>query len=842
MSLGSRIASRGKAALTATPASTPKEPLLFLYPQWVRNSSTATTAEGIYGNNGQSIGSTYDHPIFVDSHLSKAETDDVPSSNSRLNLAQDETSNTLSKVDPDEGTILTTDHSRPSDAKGRIRGLKTSRAPTVLRVSTPAEQRVRKILSQVQQVEDSNTNKSRTRKAYQLFRKEQLRSWVPDWRVILADLNKHTIQHGKWLDKAIIVEVPEKSAAKLMSGVDDSIWDIGARYDCSVTLGDRKDIKEGHLSFVISGPATAISKSTADALRIAPDAVVKASVKEVAAGSEAEMKNESEIIPATSTSIAMAHIPGRDGTVRNVLSKTRSMNQALPADKIPRPAVWSIASFADYVRALTYTDVPNHLQLFMYKTSEDHTTAITNILRSLFTDTQCRDSISRTAFNEAMAYLVKTNRIEDARLLFVYMEMINLQLDPETFNIMMRGAAKPEDLHNFHFILHLMLRRGFSPNAKTWIAFMMGVSDLRIRLYIMAAMRDRGLLQHPSTMKAICELLVVQETESSIDQMQSQEEFLAHMDSRYGPYWMTVDSANRIIHVLGARGLISRCWEFLSAMDSRFIQSDNYSVNTILHHCKQQSNLVGAIEILRDIPVSSTFSPDQETYRILFEMAWRSRSYNVARVIWRYACLSGATTRRMRTLVRSSLRDSNLGVDVESPRARFNHNAGLVIIGDNVNGEHPVLAVLGNVLAKKGFEDEKPLARQRIIPNYSVLEANREEPSTREPTPREESTTREEPNPESKAYVPVKDKSQSIRAKIVDNGGFLAHDYAVFQEWLPLNSFSDMLVRALERDEEWKVAESEAREKKELGWMLENAIYVKVRHRHYEKGNCLEWK
>jgi hypothetical protein len=197
----------------------------------------------------------------------------------------------------------------------------------------------------------------------------------------------------------------------------------------------------------------------------------------------------------------------------------------------------------------------------------------------------------------------------------------------------------------------------------------------------------------------------------------------------------------------------------------------------------------------------------------------------------------------MRTLVRSSLRDSNLGIHAESPRARFNHNAGLVIIGDNVNGEHPAFAVLENALAKKELEDEKPLPRQRIIPNYSVLETNREEPSTRgQPTPREESATREEPNPESKAYVPLEDKSQSIQAKIVDKRGFLAHDYAVFQEWLPLNSFSDMLVRALERDEEWKLAESEAREKKELSWMLENAIYVKVRHRYYEKGNSLTWK
>jgi pentatricopeptide repeat protein len=316
---------------------------------------------------------------------------------------------------------------------------------------------------------------------------------------------------------------------------------------------------------------------------------------------------------------------------------------------------------------------------------------VTEIIRNLFKDPECKHAISRTACNEAMQFFVKINRLEDVRVLFVHMEMLNLPMVPETFNTMLRGAAKNEDLHNFHFILHLMLRRGLAPNGNTWIAFMMAHPDVRVKLHILAAMTDKGLTAHPSIMKEVSQQLVQPEIDSSLEQNLSQSQFVAHMDSRYGPEWLSLDSANRALHSLGARGLISRCWEFLNFMSSRFIQYDNYSINTILHHCKQATNLTGAVELLRSLPTRGNFRfvPDEETYRILFELAWRSRSYNLARVIWRYACLSAATTHTMRTRVFRSMLYVGYKNLRPTPRERWKQFAGPVIFGDNHHGEHP---------------------------------------------------------------------------------------------------------------------------------------------------------
>jgi hypothetical protein len=52
MSLGSRITKRGKAAIVASLASTPREPLFFLYPQWIRNSSISAI-EPAFIRNGR---------------------------------------------------------------------------------------------------------------------------------------------------------------------------------------------------------------------------------------------------------------------------------------------------------------------------------------------------------------------------------------------------------------------------------------------------------------------------------------------------------------------------------------------------------------------------------------------------------------------------------------------------------------------------------------------------------------------------------------------------------------------------------------------------------------------
>jgi hypothetical protein len=249
------------------------------------------------------------------------------------------------------------------------------------------------------------------------------------------------------------------------------------------------------------------------------------------------------------------------------------------------------------------------------------------------------------------------------------------------------------------------------------------------------------------------------------------------MENKYGKHWFSLGAANRILNVLGSKGLIPQCYRFLKFMKTQSIKPDKISVNTILHHCKQPRNLDGAgegvelaLKVLRLVSTDASFIPNAETFRILFEMAWQSRNYNMVRIIWRYACLSQDAGFRMRTRIKESLRRRSDDPSLLSPRSRFNTLAGRFIIA----------------LSAK----EMPLGQESVAFNFAgnPTGANELEFSLSQVTEMIRKETEFKPN-----APPQKD-------------------------------LIDMMEEAFRVDLRWKQAESEAGQKKSLGWMIENGI------------------
>lgn len=798
MSLGSRITKRGKAAIVASLASTPREPLLFLYPQWMRKSSTAASDPCLVRNGRPPILSArrYTAPSMKQSDTAVAPCVDAPYETKPVGhepeLPSGQTADNQSHGGTPAAERGLPEFPREMIRKQKMRkcdthSVKSPGAITSLSVfGSNFQKRIGKAMKAQERAKNRTLQNRTVRKVYQANRKEGKQSWIPDWRVILADLRKNTPRNDEWLNKAVCISVPETAVEKLFHGVDDNMWDIGERYSLSVELTRPDSVTKTFNEFLLSGPARAISKAAAEVMQIAPGSKLKTGPQSY---------TSSEATPSLPIVESDEELNSSVGA-RLVRSERRTIAPATRADKIPRPSQWTTRTFADYVDALTDMHLPNHMHRLLYKKDEDHIQATITILREVFTKPECRSSLSRAAFNKALDFFVKTNNIADARASFVLMEMMHIRMDPETFNILLRGTAKNEDLHNFQFILHLMLKRGILPNGKTWLAFLMANYDYGIKSHIVVAMKERGLLAHPSVFRGVCEQLIPQEVSHSLDRGQSQEEFLKHMDSRYEYKWLTTDGANRVLHALGSRWLISRCWKFLQVMDARHVKIDPVSINTILNHCKQAKNVVGAIEIIKRLPSFFQFVPDQTTYHALFELAWRSRSFNIVRTVWKYACLNAATTRRMRLLVFGSLQ--NAASDVLKPDASqydiWKQQAGLFIISNVL--DHPA-----NSSADKlsGFEPE-PIIQGMLS------------------------------------------KGPRQRHKVIQK--LIDRDCEVYRRWRPTRPFGDMLEEAWERDQDWRVRMSG--EWAKLDWKLESAIAVPLHdsgatQRHTDRVT-LEWK
>jgi len=563
--------------------------------------------------------------------------------------------------------------------------------------------------------------KRERRLEYQNKKREEVMEWGPDWREILGKLCKVVPVGDKWLEEAVEIFAPENAVDQLLYSVDDNIWEISARHDASISLDGYDPSTDEYQRLLLSGTESAIRKATADVgaviSRASPNSLSKRmevqrvpiSVKatRVAALDDADKDHQKPVL-----------LGSYDGTPRHVLTRKFERIQPSTPDKMPELVKVNRHSLYEYVWRLASTNVPNHLHGLVYEEGTHDVFARVEKLKEVLKNPNHSQALSRAAFNRAMKYCVYTNQIPAVKYLFSLMDKKNIPKSVDTFNIMLDGTAKQGDLYNFNFIFQVMLKRGIQPNGKTWALFMKTIPDIRIKLYILHEMKERGLLRPLINIKRVAVQLGPAEIEHSLDIGESQDKFINKMDERYTPWWLTSKSGNQILHALGARGLISRCWDFLYIMQHRSVKIDNNCINTVLNHCKIMRNINGLLEVLRYsrqfFPGTAGFVPNQFTYDILFEAAWRGRRYNLCKVIWRYACLNGATTRDMRIRVYGSFQSAALlAKESETRRQPWHRSAGFFIFNAHPDHQHPARITRNNQDLPESARFKNILARFR---------------------------------------------------------------------------------------------------------------------------------
>jgi hypothetical protein len=793
MSLGSRILKRGRAAIyaPACPASipTPREPLLFLYPQWTRTVTTATKTPLEDGTGEKADGhSNASPPGLAEGHINDISGRERGSSTELWDAPGDRIADPGHRHIP---AIL----DRP-DWHRNGQAMMARRLPQeAVNQSDPKQSKVSMAVRRILMKHDGRKvrakNDERVRREYQEKKLEAQGHILPDWRTILRELDLHTpARSATWHQNALRLKIPTKAVGELLFHPDNNIWKIKDRTGCHIDLTENWDMdEEGHRALVLSGPVTCIAKAAAEITQITPKAR-----SDGYAGDRYSKGFGTEASPREPLS------ENKQGVkTRYVAAEYRKLLASpIRADKLPMPATWNQASFEFYVARLTSMKIPNHLHRFLYPSGQNHVNAVVEILRKIFIDPDTRGAISTAAFNDALVFLVKHNQMEDVRVLFVHMQMQQLRMDTETFNIMLRGAAKTRDLHNFHFLLSLLLKRGQVPDVRTWVAFIMAVDNFQIKLHILTRMKAKELLNDHSTIKNVCENLVADEINWSLDEEKSTSQFFLHMSERYGADWLTVSSGNRIINALAARGLISKCWDFIEFMHSKDVKSNLTTINTILFHCKEQRNHEGSVEIISRISELQNFVPDEKTYERLFIMAWDSGLYNVARVVWRYACLDAATTSSMRARVRESLVLALSPNPALETRGEFwKSTAGLFIIGP----------------AKSGYDPAGPIRPQSIgdAPTTDLVTPTTATTMPRNPSSTATTTLMPPTQQEQLLFLREATGLPSIRSKDAANATvkkskeIFNENLNIFKTFRPQRYFADVLREALEADHAWRL-------------------------------------
>ncbi|KFY13381.1 hypothetical protein V491_06417 [Pseudogymnoascus sp. VKM F-3775] len=452
-------------------------------------------------------------------------------------------------------------------------------------------------------------------------------------------------------DTQLRISIPETAVDSLLIGPGNNMVDIKNLTGCDIEL---LEAEEGKLdrSLVLSGPPICISAAAAHIFRIVPTAVSNSTNKAFTFSQYSTRSSTRDVAQSTD---------GNDTaqvTAQYYLASSRPDDIPRRADSIPKPRRLTQKSLELYIRSLTRIKMTSPLHKMLYKKHEDHVGIVTQRLIEVFAYKECMEVMTITGLNEAMSFLAKYGRVAATREIFDRTRKAGFPVTPETFNILLRGCAKTQNINTFAALLGVMIHSGYRPNSGTWRAFMMVLRNPKAILHVFEAMRERGLFHEEGLLSDVCELLLPHEMTFCLNKNQLVAPFIEHMTARYGNGWLSVSGANKVLEELGKRGLLSECWSLVDYMVEQNIMPNPISINTIFTHSTDATDFYENIKALDRISHRAMFRPDATTYEILFKFAWRWRLYSTARVVWQRACLDACAKFEMRQRVSTSLQSA----------------------------------------------------------------------------------------------------------------------------------------------------------------------------------------
>ena len=403
------------------------------------------------------------------------------------------------------------------------------------------------------------------------------------------------------------------------------------------------------------------------------------------------------------------------------------------AREVRRPATWSEANLYYYVATIVdsqkpQTDIPRSRRK-NYLNGSSNKADIAKIFEELFYDDTIKTFLSSEACNVALRFFYMHGMISKARALFSRMESLQLNIPPNTFNVILRSAALNKDLHNFTYLLQRMLQRGFKPDDATWVSLLIAVNSKEVRAIIAQKMDERNLILSPGSRKAIAELMIPNELDIHLGSGHNPDTFIDRMDIRYGPQWVTTRAGNSLLYEMGKRGCRNEL-ALLQQLKQRSFVPDEVTMNTLLRLCLQRSLDYDAIKVLGFFDCHFKMRPGNKAYETLLTLAWDNRLLNFARVVWRSACIDGHVNFYMRNRVFQSLLHHDLRELPPSDKAGSRVNPGLGQIFRKLAGSFVVgvrrpqtaeLAELGRALWISEFDSRKSTVKRARLQVQSDL-------------------------------------------------------------------------------------------------------------------------
>lgn len=475
--------------------------------------------------------------------------------------------------------------------------------------------------------------------------------------------------------------------------------------------------------------------------------------------------------------------------------KARPRIRQKRADQIKTPPIWNAETFASYVEVVCSSSVDRLMQRKLYGGRTTHKEAVAGILERLFEDIGRKGILTPAACEIAMEFFYRNSMIRQARAIFDHTQNLLITIQPSTIDLMLRSTALAKDLHNYSYILRALLRQGFKPTGRTWVALLSAMESRDVRTVILHEMHRIGVLQDRLICKEAVSVVIRDELSSYSPGDFDLATFLTHMDSKYGDQWLSVLAANNLLHELGRTTDVREIVDVLDNLIQRGLVPNMVTFNTLITLCSLQNQHDTVIDIIRRFRHDYHLPLSGIAHRDLFKLAWSRRMYNCARVIWRSACVRSVATYQMQTLAyRSLLAHGHRHRLKNEPQSRgqiWKASAGAVIIGVNPSEQ---LSLTSN-----NFFEIPPSSSSSSPSPFAEIDAGPDAP---------------------KAELNNPTHSNTISALI-------QQDLATAGTFRLVGHVEDLLSAALARDREWQ--RTGVLKTCDTAWKRKNALPIEVK-------------
>ena len=336
-------------------------------------------------------------------------------------------------------------------------------------------------------------------------------------------------------------------------------------------------------------------------------------------------------------------------------------------DTIHEPERWNKTTFDHYVCGLTSFRPPTPpvsraLELRRQRRGPLTVPEIGKTLHSLFHRREFGRFLEPKICNTAINFLTRHAMLSRARSLFFLMEHLSISIPVSTINIFLRAAAHQQDLHSFSWLLTIMIKRGFNPDAETWVIFVQCLDLIAVKRLVITEMATLGLLHKPGIRKRVIMATVKDDIIDFLASKREPRDFLYQMRLKHGPGWMSCWTGSIILNEVCKRVSLSAGLDLIEPMKRHGFSPDSVTLNIPFFQALTsfRGSLPLAAYILEIFARQHSVQPDRDAWEKLFQCAWKLCYLNVIRVIWISACLNGTVTYNMQQKVLYSLRLSAL--------------------------------------------------------------------------------------------------------------------------------------------------------------------------------------